>query len=273
MTTKSEENAQTIMERVHKHTQDEGGVFTLTTGSQGSAKTSVNLSFADYTILHHPTEKVFYSNCYNAPLQFPKIGNDKWTIMVKKDAGITFHHRGKKLKKIYPDVIEFDDFTDLYEKAVPGKVNAVFFGNRFEWMKFINYLRSVGEWTHLYIDELSEVCPANTSGDVYRSIRYMATNLKEARKCLMCIHTNTQATQDIDYRILTKVMINIFLPGARTSKHSRITQHAIDNLHVDKTNGNEAYVEYSGRFGKVRFRKIYKPDARYNWEARVNGEI
>jgi len=265
---KSEANAELILRRIHVHSQDEGGVVSLTTGSQGSAKTSVNLSFADYTLEHHPKDRVFWSNCYGSPLQFPKIGEGKWIILVKKNAGITFHDRSKKLKQVYPKVIEFTDFDDLYQKAIPGKVNAVFFGDRLEWMKFMTYLRSVGEWNHVFIDEFSEVSPANTAGKTYKNIHRFANTVKEARKCFMNIHANTQATQDIDYRILTKIMISIFLPGSRTTKHSRILQGAIDNLSVDKEKGNEAWIEYSGRFGKTRFSQIYRPNPKYNWEAR-----
>jgi len=137
-------------------------------------------------------------------------------------------------------------------------------------MDFMTYLRLMGEWKHIFIDEFSEVSPANTSGKTYKIIHRFANTVKEARKCFINVHANTQATQDIDYRILTKIMISIFLPGSRTTKHSRILQSAIDNLNIDKKTGNEAYIEYSGRFGKTKFSQIYKPNPKYNWEARCN---
>jgi len=61
------------------------------------------------------------------------------------------------------------------------------------------------------------------------------------------------------------------LLGARTDNVSRITQKAIDNLEDDPVNGNEAYIEYSGKFGKTRFKDIYKPIPGMQWEARVDG--
>ncbi len=64
-------------------------------------------------------------------------------------------------------------------------------------------------------------------------------------------------------------MLRIFLPGAMSSKNSRISQEAIDNLEINTSKGNEAYVEYSGKFGKTRFKNIYKP-SKMSWEARVN---
>ena len=252
--TKSQINAERILKRIHIHDLDSGGVFTEITGSQGSGKTSVMLSFMDYTIRHYPNEKIFFSNCYNAPFQFVKIGKNNFTIMVKQGAGITFHDRSQRLKEIKPKVIYFKGFEDLYEKAIPGKCNAVFFGDRIQWIEFLHYLRSAGEWVHIFIDEMSEIAPAFTSGKVWKKIKDLSLDLKEVRKCLMNIHSNTQSVSDIDHRVRSKVMIKIYLPGARSDNISRITQTAIDNLNEDPVNGNEAFLEYSGKFGKTIFK-------------------
>jgi len=270
--TKSQINAERILKRIHIHDLDSGGVLTEVTGSQGSGKTSAMLSFMDYTIRHYPKEKVFFSNCYNAPFQFVKIGKDNFTIMVKQGAGITFHDRNQRLKEIKPKVTYFQDYDDLYKKALPGKCNAVFFGDRYKWIEFIHYLRSVGEWTHIYIDEMSEIAPAFTSGRTWKKIKDFAIDLKEARKCMLNIHSNTQSVSDIDHRVRSKVMIKIYLPGARSDSISRITQPAIDNLNEDRVNGNEAFLEYSGKFGKTIFKDIYKPIPGLQWEARINGK-
>jgi len=260
-----------ILKRIHTHDVDSGGVFTEITGSQGSGKTSVMLSFMAYTMRNYPNEKIFWSSCYYAPLQFVKIGKDNFHIMVKKNSGVTFHDRNQKLKQIYPEVTYFKDYQDLYNKAKPGICNAVFFGNRVLWIDFIHYLRSVGEWVHVYIDELSEISPAFTSGKLWKKIRDFSLDAKEIRKCMLNLHTNTQSVSDIDHRIRSKVMVKIYLPGARTDNVSRITQKAIDNLEEDPLNGNEAYIEYSGKFGKTRFKDIYKPIPGMQWEARIDG--
>lgn len=267
---KSEINAERILKRIHIHDLDSGGVFTEITGSQGSAKTSVLLSFIDYGIRNYTNEKIFFSNCYNAPLQFVKIGENKFHIMVKKNSGVTFHDRTNRLKHINPKITYFTDYNDLYSRAIPGKCNSIFFGNRLEWIKFIHFLRSVGEWTHIYIDEISEIAPAFSSGRLWKTIRDFAIDLKEVRKCMLSVHCNTQSVSDIDHRVRTKVMVKIYLPGARSDNISRITQTAIDNLSEDPIHGNEAYLEYSGKFGKTVFKDIYKPNPKILWEARVN---
>lgn len=267
--TKSERNAKRILRRCHVHDFDSGGVFTLITGCQGSGKTSTMLSFVDYTLKHHPDEKVFFSNTYNAPLQSIKIGQSKHHIMVRKDAGITFHDRRNKLKQVYPNLTEFTDMDDLWNKAQPGKCNAVFFGDRLKWMSFIHYLRSVGEWVHLYLDELSEIAPAFTKGKTWKTIQEFSKDLKEVRKCMMNVHTNSQSVSDIDFRVRTKVMIRIYLPGARKETVSRITQLALDNLDESIKHGNQAYLEMAGKFGTTRFKDIFKPDPQRQWEARL----
>lgn len=269
--TKSEIIAQRILSRIHVHSFDDGGIFSFITGGMGTGKTSTMLSFADYTLIHYPKEKVFWSNTYFAPLQSLKIGKDKHHIMVKQDSNVTFHDRTKKLKQIYPDVTMFKNFDELYDQAKPGKINSVFFGNRNTWMDFIHYLRSVGTWNHIFLDELSEISPSFTSGKVFKLIGKFSIDLKECRKTMINIHANSQALPDIDHRIRTKIMVRIFLPGARADKYCRVEQRAIDNLDENPKEGNEAYVEMSGRFGLTRFTDIFKPDPSYLWEARVNG--
>lgn len=268
---KSEIIAERLLKRCHVHDFDSGGILSLITGGMGSGKTSTMLSFVDYTLKHNPDEKIFWSNTYNAPIQSLRIGMDKHNIMILKNSKVTFHDRRNKLKQVYPKITMFDDFEDLYNKAIPGKLNCVFFGGRNIWMDFIHFLRSVGEWNHVFIDELSEISPAFTSGALFKQIGRFSVDLKEVRKCMMNIHTNTQALPDVDHRVRTKIMIRIFLPGAKTGKESRLSQQALDNLMEDPIHGNDAYIESSGRFGRTQFCDIYKPNRTYQWEAHEDG--
>ena len=267
---KSEINAERVLKRCHVHNPDSGGVLSEITGSQGAGKTSVMISFMDYTINHYPDEKIYWSNCYNSPLQFVKIGRDRFNIMVMEGSNVTFHDRSNKLKQIHPKVTYFTDFDDLCEKSLSGACNAIFFGDRTIWMDFIHHLRSIGEWSHIYIDELSEIAPAFSSGKIWHNISKFGVDLKEVRKCMLNVHTNSQSVSDIDHRVRSKIMIKIYLPGAKSDGNSRITQRAIDNLNEDPINGNDAYLEFSGKFGRTRFRDIYKPIPGMQWEARVN---
>lgn len=272
MVSKQEIIGEEILKRIHLHDINEGGVYTETTGSQGSAKTSVLLSFTDYTLEHYPNEKIFWSECYKAPLQTFKLGYNKICFYAKQNLPIIFRNRNKKLEPIDIPLTRFNTFDELYNKAQKGKVNIVFFENRMIWMDFIDYLRNIGEWVHVYIDEIAEVCPSYTSGKLWNNIgRFALTVLKDIRKDMINLHVNTQSIVNIDDRVRKQVMIKIFLPGAMADKHSRITQKAIDNLIRNPVHGNQAYLDYSGKFGVVTFRDIYKPNNNFHIDAINNG--
>jgi hypothetical protein len=272
MVSKQEILGKQILKRIHIHNKNDGGVFTETTGSQGSAKTSVLLSFTDYTLTHHPDEKVFWSECYRSPLQVFKLGVENVCFLAKNDIPLVFRDRDNKHTPIKIPVIRFKDFNELYNKAKPGKVNVVFFGNRYIWMDFIDYLRNVGEWVHVYIDEMSEVCPSYSSGDMWKRIgRFSLYILKDIRKDMINLHVNTQSKINVDDRVRKQIMIKIFLPGAISDKHSRITQRAIDNLIRNPIYGNQAYLDYSGQFGVITFKDIYKPQDNLHIDAVCNG--
>ena len=87
---------------------------------------------------------------------------------------------------------------------------------------------------------------------------------------MLNLHCNSQSLPDIDHRVRSKIMVRVFLPGARAGKDSRITQPAIDNLDEDPKHGNEAYLSFGGKFGKIRFKDIYKPIPGMQWEARCD---
>lgn len=270
-----------IIERMMIEDDELGGVYTETTGSQGSAKTSVNLAFLIDYLSRLPQDKCFWSSTYNAPLQFVKIGLDKCHFMfyVNGDGNTSIEIRDRRrngevvdLKKHKILVSTFHDFNELWKKAIPGMCNAVFFGDRLVWMDFIYFLRSIYDWAHIFVDEFGEVCPSDQSDVMWRRIRKFAEDVKEIRKCNKNLHTNTQSTTDVDYRVRRKLMIRIFLPGSKADGKTRVYQKAIDNLKKDSINGNMAYLEYDNEFGQTRFRNIFKPPRGISWEARIKGD-
>jgi hypothetical protein len=263
--------AKKIMKRIHVHDEDEGGIYSFTTGAMGSGKTAVMLSFLDYTLLHHKKDKVFVSECYNTPIQVFKsniIRNDfsKICFWFKKGVSFQLRDRQKAFKNVtykFP-VRYFNGFGDLYENAEPGVANIVFFGNRLYWMDFIKYvMKNSVKWNHFFIDELSEVIPAYQSGDLYRHIGKFADVLKDSRKNWVNVHANTQHAARCDHRPRNIAMVYVFLPGARALKKCRVWQKAIDNLDSCSIRGNQAYLEMSGEFGITRFKDIYKPNKEF----------
>lgn len=261
-----------ILDRILEEDEDLGGVYSETTGSQGSGKTSTNLAFCLEYMTRYPQDRCFWSSTYNAPLQFVKLGLDRVHFMVLEGSGVQFKDRKRYGIDVDVDVTYFKDFDELWEKSIPGKCNAVFFGDRKIWRQFIKYLRRQYDWAHVFFDEFGEVASSEMKGNEWLKIRDFAEDIKEIRKCNKNIHTNTQAVSDIDYRVRRKLMIRIFLPGAKADSKSTVYQKAINNLKVDREKGNMAYVDYDGKFGVTRFRNVFKPLKDMSWEARVMGD-
>ncbi|MHA1865408.1 MAG: hypothetical protein ACTSWZ_02785 [Candidatus Heimdallarchaeaceae archaeon] len=267
---KQEAIAALILDRIFKHDPAMGGVFTEITGMQGIGKTGAMLTFLHDTIINYPKEKNFWRNPYNAPLQFTKLpSKNMWEILVEEGSQVQFFDRNT-LEPIDLKYTTFKGFDDLFDKASPGKCTAVFFKDELTWVDFLHYQRSIGEFTHNYLDEYGELFPSNSRGLLWRKVYEAAEDLKEVRKCFIDVHTTTQSVVDVDWRVRGKIMIHIYFFGARPDKRSRVRQDAIDRLDVDPVRGNEAWLELGyGLFGKVRFTQIYKPNPKMNWEARL----
>lgn len=267
MTSKSEIIGEHILDRALGRNKDYGGILGEITGAQGTSKTSVLLSITNHTKTLHPKEKIFWREQLNAPLQIFKLGEGNYEFWIKSSANIIFRDRDKHLKELNLHAKYFKTYKDLYEQVKPGVANVIFFDDNYEWMDFISYLREVGEWVNVFVDEMADICPSVNAGSLFTRIRDFSSVMGAVRRCMMNVFYNTQTAQDVDWKIRKKVMMKIFLPGAIKDKTSRVTQEAIDNLIKDPVHGNEAYLDLGGEFGKVRFTDIYKPLNGYHIEA------
>jgi hypothetical protein len=274
MPSRPEIEGERLLRNLLEQNTDYGGVFTYITGAMGGGKTSAMFSFMKYTLLKYPNQKVFLSETYDAPLQCFKLGIEHCVFLVKEGSNVVFRDLNNHLKEsesIKPTF--FKDYADLYKKAKRGKCNVAFFGDRTEWMEFLAFLRHTGEWNHVFVDEIGEVVPCNTSGKLHKRIGQFAIFVKDIRKCRIKLIVNTQSIRDMDWRILEKFMFRIFLPGAMAdTKHSRVMQRAIDNLEGSEKNGNNAFIDRFGKFGLLTFQDIFKPDHRFIIEAHVGGQ-
>jgi len=272
MVSKLEIIGEKLMERVLSRNQDYGGILGEITGAQGTGKTSVLLSITDRTITKQPEEKIFWREQVNAPIQIFKLGLDKINFMIPNNGKIVFRDRDKKLEHVELSPITYfepKNYAQVYELAKKGKANLIFFTSPYEWMDFITYLREVGEWTNIFIDEMADIAPMGEPGRLYKRIGRFSGTMGAVRRCMMNLFYNSQTVSDVDWRIRKKVMFNIYLPGAISDKKSRVTQKAIDNLIRDPINGNDAFLDMSGEFGKIKFTDIYKPIQGYHIEAHV----
>lgn len=293
MSSRPEIEGKLLLDQLLEQSQDIGGAFAYITGGMGGGKTSAMFSLEIHTLINYPDQKIFFSEAYGAPLQCFKMNIKHLNFMVMEGSNVVFRDRNNHLSKVNLPVTYFKsikkerkilredntyeiieelvpDFDDLYNKAEPSKINVTFFGNRLFWMDFIRYLRHTGEWNHVFIDELGEITPAGTSGKTWKKISRFASYAKDIRKSMIKVICNTQSVRDSDYRVQDKFMFRIFLPGAMADpKHSRVSQGAIDNLVADTVKGNFGYISSRGKFGLLRFERIFKPNEKYNIEAYV----
>jgi len=264
MVSNPERQGKILIDKLLERDYDQGGKFIFISGSQGSGKTSAMLTFLDTVRKRYPEEKIFFSNTFNAPFQFTRL--DEWHLMVQEDSGIKIIDRQTHKKADVP-ITYFDDYEDCYAKAKPGVCNAVFFEVRPMFAPFIHYLRSVNEWCSVFVDELSELAPINPSGKQWHYNKAFSDDIKECRKSQIFIVANSQARNDIDYRILSKVMCEIYLPGATRSRDSKLKKGCIEGLEENPYLGNHAWIEYNSKFGKIHFATIYKPNKKNVFEA------
>jgi len=187
------------------------------------------------------------------------LGKENVQFFVQKDAGIVFRNREKKLQEEDMGQIEFTSNEDLYKKAVHGKCNTIFFKERSDITEFISYLRDVGEWCSVYIDEMAEVVPFGGAGEQWVKNERFGNILKDLRKCQIDLFYCSQAVSDIDFRTRSRVLIRVFLPGAYADRRCRVSQDAIDGLKRNPTLGNEAYISLAGNFGKIRVNDVFRP--------------
>jgi len=257
-----------LWHRLIERNIDHGGILGEITGAQGTSKTATLLFLADFIMKYRPYEKIFFREQIDAPLQIFKIGNsNKYNFFVKSDAEIVFRDRNNKLSPINLQHKVFDTYADLYEMAQPNKVSVVFFKSDTEWMEFIEYLRNVGEWVNILIDEMADVTPEGAGGKEFKRVEKFSTTMGAVRRCMMNLMYNTQSVADVHWKIRHKVMMHVYFRGARRDNQSRIKQKFIDTLDVNERKGNEAWIESMGTFGKIRFSSIYTVNPKKHIEA------
>ena len=263
-----ESQGKKLWHRLVERNIDHGGILGEITGAQGTSKTATLLFLADFIMKYRPYEKIFFREQVDAPLQIFKIRDkSKYEFFVKSDANIVFRDRNKKLETVNLQHKVFDTYDDLYKMAQPNKVSVVFFKDDTEWMDFIEYLRNVGEWVNILIDEMADIASSGAGGSWYKRIEDFSTTMGAVRRCMMNVMYNTQSGADTHFKIRHKCMLHVYFRGARRDRNSRIKQKYIDSLDVNEKRGNEAWIEMSGEFGKIRQSVIYKNNPKYHIEA------
>lgn len=245
-------NGAKITKRILERNPDNGAVAVEITGLQGSGKTSLELWFADTILKKYPEEMVLWRDSLNSPLQFTKIGYGKYKILIEAGSQLKFAY-AETLQPANVPFTTFTDMEDLYSKCKKGKINAVYFKDEYSWIDFIKYLRIQPGWQSVFLDEYEDVCPQRCRGEQWHRNEWFGNNIKLVRKQLVSVFGNTQSNMDVDVRVRNKMMIWIYLFGARVDNMSPIFQKTVSSLKI-----GEAWLDWGHSiYGEVKFPAYY----------------
>lgn len=260
----------TLLNYLIKKDVDRGATVLEVVGSPGAGKTSVLLFLAETLMKRYPLDKYFWSNPFRSPLQVVKLRKDCFDLLIEANSNIIFRDRNTGLKIDLP-YTEFNDFEDAWVKAKPSRLTTIFFGDRTKLMEFFAHTLSKNLTASFFVDELGEICAAQSPNPMLGRIIKFCQNLKEARKCDKNFFYASQTKADTDWRVRSKIQMEILLGGSKES--GRIWQRAIDCLNKSPVFGNSAWIQSMGsEFGLIKFSKIFKPIPSQNWECVINGQ-
>jgi len=280
--------ARHILKRCFSHDKGKGAYSTISFGMPGSCKTALDCSFADYAVKHYPNDKIFWRSVLTVPLQFLKL-KCNWCIWIQKDSGVVIYDRINE-KDITPSLQKqhklryFKDFQDLWQKTKPGVCNAVFFkdlhlkgvdhdeGNIL-WLRFIDFLNGKHDWVHVFMDEFFELCDAGTKGLLWHEIGKFGRVMGQTRKSYVSLHANAHNQFDVDFRVLNKFMVKIYMRGSWPDKRTRLTDKAIGSLQDPAVMGNAGFwVSEGSNYGRAEVTNHYDMPDGIDWHAVIVGD-
>lgn len=249
-----------IWNLIFKRDLNFGGFLIGMYGLMGSGKTSLMHQMKKRIISENPDEVIFWREPLGNPLQVRNSDED-FQILCERQFPI-------KIMKVYPRSNEittdipvkyFSNFRGLMKKVEPQMCNVIYYGHLYKWIKLMDNLKQFSSWHTLFFDEFEDICPMRCRGKQWVMNEKFAGSAKEIRKARINIIYNTQSKQDLDYRILSKTMIHIYLFGASPDRASPVYRQAIQNLEI-----GEGYVDQGhSLFGVINFEPVYPRNPYY----------
>ena len=247
---KADVEGQKLWEWIFKRDLNAGAPMIGVYGIMGSGKTSLLHHIARRIIKENPQEVIYWREPLNNPLQARNNGNDfqilcerRHPVMVKRltDKGLVASED--------ISVRFFSGFKDLTTQAKPGMLNVVYLNDLSRWIKLIDKLKLLSGWQTCIFDEFEDICPMRVSGKSWALNDRFANSLKEIRKSYVSVCYNTQNQMDLDYRVLSKTMMHIYLYGAHKDERSPIFKGSLQALEL-----GSAWLDLArSRFGLIKF--------------------
>jgi len=229
-----------------------GGVTCAFYGVPGSGKTSLMLQICKRIAKDYPRETIFWREPAGVPMQITNLGlplnifsDDKLNIVIKE-----LIETGTVPTKDYK-VLHFQHIGQLLKQVTPG-INVVYFHDRMGWLRLIRRMKSNLSWQSFFLDEAEDLFSSRVSGKEWYINEQFCSDLKEVRKARINIYLNSQTDWDIDPRIKSKLMLEVFLYGSKKDKNSPLYRTVLQDIQL-----GEGWITYAhSLFGKIRFNPV-----------------
>jgi len=227
-----------------------GGMSAGLYGVPGSGKTSLMLLAVKKISKMHPDECIIWREPHNIAVQILNIGlpvnflsEDKLNLEMRE---LTM--AGYEKKSDAPVVRHFQTVGQCMKMLQPG-VNCVYFDDRTGWVRLIKRLKANLSWYSLLIDEAEDLFGSRVSGKEWHLNEQFCSEAKELRKARISLWLNSQTDWDVDSRIRSKLISELYLYGSKKQEDCPLYRGCVQNIQL-----GEAWIVFArSLFGKIHF--------------------
>ena len=236
-----------------------GGVSCAFYGVPGSGKTSLMLQICKRIAATKPNEIIFWREPWGVPVQITNIGIPVRFFSASK-LGIRIHELTEKGAVNNKDikVYKFQHIGQLLDKIEPG-INVIYFNDRKGWLRLFDRMKLNLTWTSVFLDEAEDIFSSRVGGKDWYLNEQFCSDIKDFRKARNSIFLNTQTDWDVDPRIKSKLMLEVFLYGSKKNKDSPLYRGVLQDIEL-----GEGWITYAhSLFGKIRFDPVEPQQQQY----------
>lgn len=236
-----------------------GGITCSFYGVPGSGKTSLMLQICRQIAKENPAETIFWREPHGVPMQILNLGVPV-RFFSDSETRIQIHElipTGSVPSEDYT-VRRFRHIGELLQQVEPG-INVVYFHDRKGWLRLIQRMKSNLSWQSFFLDECEDLFSSRVGGNDWYVNEEFCAEIKEVRKARVSMYLNSQTDWDIDPRIKSKLMFEVYLYGSKKNKDSPLYRGVLQDIEL-----GEGWITYAhSLFGKIRFDPVEPKDKQY----------
>lgn len=236
-----------------------GGVSCAFYGVPGSGKTSLMLQICKRINKENPEEIIVWREPWAVPMQITNLG---LPINIFSDSNTKIQIKELTGAKPIPcngfKIRHFQHIGQLINKLTPG-INLVYFKDRKGWLRLFKRMKTNLSWITFFLDEAEDLFSSRVGGRDWHLNEEFCSDIKEFRKARNSMFLNSQTDWDVDPRIKSKLMLEVYLYGAKKNKDSPLYRGVLQDIEL-----GEGWITYAhSLFGKIRFNPVEPLDKQY----------